>query len=217
MIEDIYLNPATALYPVYSPRFLEYGKVYNCNTKEAVDYLINNVALPEEGNFYKANDEKLIKLSLIKNIEREVFGEIKVQAGWCCGYQKKMNAMEWHKSSEVIIAATDMVLLLGHFCDVVKERYDSKKAEGFYLKKGDIIELYPMVLHFSPLCIGEYFIAAIILPKETNLILEEGISGMLRAKNKWLLVHPENEKAISCGGIVGIDGDNITISKYEKK
>ncbi|NCA66859.1 MAG: DUF4867 family protein [Clostridia bacterium] len=216
MITDCFFKQNNPLYSVNDSAFNEYGRVYEFASLEATVYLNQVARLPAEGNTYIADNEGLRQLPLIKTIQREVFGELPVQAGWCCGNYYKMNGVEWHKSSEVIIAATDMVLLLGHYEDITDDRYDSAKAIGFYLKKGDIIELYPMVLHFAPLKTESSFNAGIILPTGTNLPLDEGISGTLRAKNKWLLVHPENINAIKNGGKVGIDGENITLCKYEK-
>ena len=70
-------------------------------------------------------------------------------------------------------------------------------------------------LHLAPLAIGDRFAAAIILPRGTNSPLAGGISGTLRAVNKWLLVHPDNEAGIAAGGKVGVTGANITLTGYD--
>ena len=66
-----------------------------------------------DGNSYTASDGQLERLAAVGRIGREVFAELPVQAGWSFGNGKKMNGVEWHKSSEVVIAATDCVLILG--------------------------------------------------------------------------------------------------------
>ena len=45
------------------------------------------------------------------------FGEMEIQIGYCNGHNSMLNALEYHKSSEINVAATDAVLLLGsiHF------------------------------------------------------------------------------------------------------
>ncbi len=179
------------------------------DASELMDYS-QTVAAGEE-NTYTASDSVAEKFTVVKTIAREVFAQTAVQAGWCCGGGATMNGMEWHKSSEVIIACTDMLLLLGDFFDIDKETYDSNKALGLYIKKGETVELLPLTLHFAPLKVSGLFKAAIILPECTNLPLHGGANGSLRAVNKWLLVHPEYKKGVLSGGKIGISGKNIEI------
>lgn len=166
-----------------------------------------------DANSYIANDCDFQETAIVKQIERDVFGELKVQAGWCYGGNPFMNGMEWHKSSEVVIACTDAVLLLGRHSDIANDIYDSTKAVGLYLKSGEAVELKPMTLHLAPLPVDEFFKVAIILPEGTNLPLKNGIKGTLRAVNKWLLVHPENLNGIKMGGKIGVTGENIRLKK----
>jgi hypothetical protein len=216
MINGCYFNNGTSIRLITDDSFTEYGRIISFPSEEAVSYIAKHAKMPEQDNEYAPDDEGLRSLPLIANIQRQVFGELDIQAGWCVGNLNKMNAMEWHKSSEVIIAATNMVLLLGSYRSIVCDTYDSSDATAFYLKKGQIVELFPMVLHFAPLNIGGGFKAGIILPANTNTALDNGIDGTLRAKNKWLLVHPEFEKGIRSGGKIGITGDNLEL-RYEKK
>lgn len=167
---------------------------------------------PEEGNAYVPRDEGMSLSPAAQSISRVVFGELPMQAGWNHGGNPRMNGMEWHKSSEVIVACTDLVLLLGDYSDIELDSYDSSRAFGLYLKKGEVVELFPFTLHLAPLpVIGGRFIAAILLPEGTNLPLSGGIDGTLRAVNKWLIVHPNNSRGIALGGKVGIRGENISL------
>lgn len=167
---------------------------------------------PEEANAYIPRDEALSASPAAKDIARRVFGELPVQAGWNYGGNRRMNGMEWHKTGEVVVACTDVVLLLGDHADIVDDAYDSTRSFGLYLQSGEAVELFPLTLHLAPLPIfGGRFIAAILLPERTNLPLAAGIDGTLRAVNKWLLVHPENARGIALGGKVGILGENIAL------
>ena len=170
--------------------------------------------LPEETNVYLPCDETMTASAAVREIERNVFAELPIQAGWNCGGNTRMNGMEWHKTSEVVVACTDLVLLLGDHADIdiVNETYDSSCAFGLYLQKGDAVELLPRTLHLAPLPVqGGRFVAAILLPSGTNLPLTGGISGSLRAVNKWLLVHPENHRGIELGGKIGVVGENLVL------
>lgn len=167
---------------------------------------------PEEDNVYIPRDSKMSLSPSAKEISRKVFGELSIQAGWNYGGNTRMNGMEWHKSSEVIVACTDLVLLLGNHADIENDCYDSAQAFGLYLQKGEAVELYPFTLHLAPLPVqGKQFTAAILLPEGTNLPLSGGMKGALRAVNKWLLVHPDNKRGIALGGKIGITGENITL------
>ena len=167
---------------------------------------------PEAANAYLPRDDNMSLSPAAHCIARAVFGELPIQAGWNHGGNTRMNGIEWHKSSEVIIACTDLVLLLGDYADMKNDSYDSARAFGLYLQKGDAVELFPFTLHLAPLPVhGGRFIAAILLPEGTNLPLSGGIGGTLRAVNKWLLVHPDNARGIALGGKVGIRGENIRL------
>lgn len=164
-------------------------------------------------NSYIAEDKEANRLESIIKIEKEIFAELPIQAGWCFGKNIYMNGMEWHKTSEVVVACTDCVLLLGDYKDIQNDIYNSSKAIALYLKKGEAVELMPMTLHLAPLPVYELFKVAIVLPKGTNLALENGINGTKRAVNKWLLVHKDNTKGIESGGKVGVVGDNIFLKR----
>ena len=162
---------------------------------------------------YIADDAQAGEIAVIAKIQREIFGEVPAQAGWCFGEAAIMNAMEWHKCSEVIVACTDVMLLLGDYRDIEGGVYDSSKAFGLYLKKGEVVELLPMTLHFAPMAVGEQFVAAIILPKGTNAALEGGAEGILQAVNKWLILHPDNTMGQTPCDEGYITGENIELNR----
>lgn len=57
-----------------------------------------------------------------------------IQIGYCNGHNSKLNALEYHRDSEINIAATDMILMLGLLTDVNDDYiYDTAnvKLSGF--------------------------------------------------------------------------------------
>ncbi|MDD4316876.1 MAG: DUF4867 family protein, partial [Clostridia bacterium] len=142
------------------------------DVSELTEYSVHIDA--DQENTYTASDGAIEETACVKNISREVFAEATVQAGWCCGGGTKMNGMEWHKSAEVIVACTDMALLIGDYFDIKDDVYDSAKAVALFLNKGEAVELLPMTLHLAPLSVNGLFKAVIILPKGTNAPLERG-------------------------------------------
>ncbi len=200
------------IYNVTDKEFTKYGKVLDVDTTEIVK-VSEKIEYPEKGSAYFAMRDELQGLDITGVLEKDVFGEMSVQMGYCCGYNSYLNAVEWHKSSEVNIAITDMVLILGEFKNIEDGKYDSSKCEAFLVKKGQCVEVYAHVLHYCPCQMSDAgFGCVIVLPKGTNLDLKnEPKDKTLYQTNKWILVHKEytdlNDKGVVCGVI----GENYKI------
>lgn len=170
-------------------------------------------AMDFNGPGYIKDLESFKKCASYSSLE-SLFGKSPIQAGICFGNNILMNGMEYHKSSEIIIAVTDMVLILGSHKDIKDNRWDSILARSFYLPKGAAVELYAGTLHLAPSRVDENpFCSIIVLPKGTNTPLEreESDDKLLFMENKWLICHKDSP-AVSRGGFVGIIGDNIEIN-----
>ena len=122
---------------------------------------------------------------------------------------------EYHRSSEINVAVTDLVLLIGHQQDVEKDyTYDTSKVEAFLVPAGTAIEVYATTLHYAPCHVNESgFQCVVVLPKGTNTELTfekaaEGEDKLLTAKNKWLIGH---EEAAIEGAFNGLKGENVGI------
>ena len=128
-----------------------------------------------------------------------------------------LNAFEYHRSSEINVAATDAVLILGRQQDITEDfTYDTSLAEAFLIPAGTAVEVYATTLHYAPCGVnGQGFRVTVVLPKGTNLDLEaahtEGEDGHLTAKNKWLLGHPEG--GLPEGSPMGLVGKNLNINE----
>lgn len=143
------------------------------------------------------------------------YGELPIQIGWCIGNNHKLNAVEYHRCSEVNIAATDAILILGRQQDIsVENTYDTSLMEAFRIPSGTAVELYATTLHYAP-CNASAggFLVAVVLPKGTNEALEHphtgGEDALLAAKNKWLIGHPEG--GLPDGSYIGLTGENLEI------
>ena len=115
------------------------------------------------------------------------------------------------------MAGTDAILLVGSQQDITEDfTYDTALAEAFLLPQGMAVEMYATTLHYAPCGVdGAGFQVAIVLPKGTNLDLEEshegGEDGHLTAKNKWLLGHPEG--GLPQGSPMGLVGKNLCVTE----
>ncbi|PRO65849.1 DUF4867 family protein [Alkalicoccus urumqiensis] len=198
-----------------SSRFTKYGTLLDADAFQAAVPALQRKAMPEAGNVYVASDPSLEDDSSLVQEAETVFGEMDIQVGYCNGYTNAVNALEYHKSSEINVAATDFILCLGRL-EKGKSTFDLNQAEFFYVKKGEAFELYPEVLHFAPMAVcGDGFQCLVILPRGTNEELTREASRrqdpVLFKKNKWLLAHPERDVLIDQGAVPGLLGDNIYV------
>lgn len=112
--------------------------------------------------------------------------------------------MEYHRSSEINVAATDAILLLGQLADVAEDfTYDTSKMEAFLVPAGTGVEVFATSLHYAPCGVdGQEFQVAIVLPQGTNYPLQgthqkvdhgraPSEDALLAATNKWLIGHAE--------------------------
>ena len=208
------LNPNIAFYPISAPEFAEYGRVLDLDTKEIVSVGLG-AEMPDAGAKYDASFDAFESLEIAKEIKEKYFGQLDTQIGYCRGHANFMNAGEWHTSSEINIAVTDLVLILGKLTDIKDGFIDSKTAKAFFLKQGDAVEVYATSLHFCPCEVsGDGFGCVVGLPKGTNTPLEvESADKRLTHKNKWLIAHVDNKTMLDNGRVAGITGTNLEI-KY---
>ena len=159
--------------------------------------------------------EGLEALAVAKDLTESAYGGLPIQIGYCNGNNKKLNAVEYHRSSEVDIAVNDLILLIGRQQDIEADfTYDTAKIEAFYVPAGTAVELYATTLHYAPCSAGEDgFRCVVVLPKDTNLELnftpgKDGEDKLITARNKWLIAH---EDAKIEGAFNGLKGENITL------
>ena len=210
-------NPHIRIENIHSSAFSAYGKVYSdFDAAGLITVCEKAVILPQEGVVYKPSLPELEALPDVERLSRECFGQIPVQCGVCMGFNQVMGGLEYHKSSEINIAVSDMVLFLGDQRDIdAHYRLDSGTVKAFYLQKGDVVELYATTLHFAPCGAGESFCCIVVLPTGTNTPLETKPAEsdpLLWARNKWLLAHEQNEVLIKRGVKAGIYNENWKIN-----
>lgn len=194
--------------------FNPYGRIIEgIDCKELLNEM-DKISLPE-GVIYEPSVAPLESLSVYKIFQDAIYGELPIQIGYCIGHNHKLNAVEYHRSSEINVAATDMVLILGKQQDISKDfTYETKNLEAFFVPKGTVLEMYATTLHYAPCNAGnEGFKSVVVLPKDTNLPLDlihrNGEDQLLTAKNKWLIGHAEG--GLAEGSFIGLIGENITL------
>lgn len=209
------LNPEMQFFGVDDADFAEFGRRITDVDVTAIVEAGKNITFQREGSVYEASTPAFEKLEIADWIRKECYGELPTQVGYCYGHSNFLNAWEWHTSSEINIAVTDLVLILAKRNDYLDGNIDSGKAKAFFLKAGDMVEVYATSLHFCPCEVSKAgFGCVVALPKGTNTPLDETVSDpLLFRKNKWLIAHETNKGLIDRGVVSGITGPNYRI-KY---
>ncbi len=200
------------IYSVLDEQFSKYGKVIDSPYNELLQKESDNYEIPETGCKYIASVAEFEREDVLKYY-KEYFGGLDIQIGYCYGRNNKLNAVEWHKCTEINVALEDMVLILGDLRDIKENVIDSATMKCFLVKKGQSVEIYQTTLHFCPAnSDNKVFKSVVILPKGTNTPLEAKTRDkLLVAKNKWLICHKECTKQVELGRVVGVIGENITL------
>ncbi len=204
---------------VTDPSFATYGKVVDgYDYKELLEVLVKTTEAPKDAVIYVPGDAALEATSAMEDLQNNCYGGLPIQIGYCNGTNSKLNCLEYHRDSEINIAADDVILLLATMTDIVEGKIDSDKVQAFYLEKGTAVEVYATTLHYAPCSAkpGNPFRVVIVLPKGTNydkpvITVKNEEDKLLFASNKWLIAHPDTNEAKN-GAYVGITGKNIDLA-----
>ena len=201
---------------VTDPAFRKYGQVLEGYDFTGLIKEMKHTPVPEDV-IYVPSVEELEALDIMKDLQNKGYGGLPVQIGYCNGHNKKLNAVEYHRNSEINVAVTDLVLLIGHQQDIeLDHTYDTSKIEAFLVPAGTGIEVYATTLHYAPCHVNEGgFQCVVVLPKGTNTDLtfqteKTGEDSLMTAKNKWLIAH---EDAKIQGAFNGLKGKNISLDE----
>lgn len=209
------------LLTIYDPAFRKYGRVISEIDFTALVEEMGKTPCPSDRVIYEPGVEELEQLAVSQELQCKIFGEMPIQIGYCNGQNTHLNAVEYHHSSEVNVAATDAILLLGCLQDITEAySYDTDRIEAFLLPQGSAVEMYATTLHYAPCSHeGNSFRVCVVLPKGTNLPLthvhgETKEDRLITARNKWLIGHPDG--GFTGGEHIGLIGENIDTRDIEK-
>lgn len=212
------------IYSVKDEEFKQYGRVVDNVDFGALVEAMKKTPVPE-GVVYEPGIAELEALPVAKEISDVVYGEMPVQIGYCNGHNSKLNALEYHRDSEINVAATDAILMLGLQKDVESDfTYDTAKVKAFLVPAGTAVEVYATTMHYAPCGVdGAGFQVSIILPKGTNYPLKakhakvnaDGTApnedALITAVNKWLIGHKDG--GLDAGSFLGLKGKNLDINE----
>ena len=204
------------IYSVFDEEFKTFGRVVKgYDFSQIIDYMSTNTPIPESGNIYIPSDEKMEALPIKKEVEDILYGGMPIQIGYCNGRNSTYNGFEYHKGSEINVAVTPFMLVLGHVWEIEDNKFYVGNEKVFFVPKGTVIEMYETTLHLSPCKVqDEGFRGVVILPKGTNTphkkkrVIEDKESQLLLQRNKWVLAHKDRKPLMDQGAYPGFIGEN---------
>lgn len=207
------------IYSVNSEEFIPYGRIVrNIDFSDLLEVL-RTTPVPEDVS-YEPTVPALEKTSAKEKLSVVAYGEMPIQIGYCNGHNSRLNALEYHRDSEINIAAEDIILILGLESEIEADfTYDTSKVKAFLVPAETAVEIYATTLHYAPCGVnGKGFQVAVVLPLGTNYPLRaEHVRAedakalpnedrLLAAVNKWLIGHPEG--GLDEGAFIGLKGEN---------
>ena len=210
------------IYSVTDPEFAPYGMVWNDLPREATDPLLavlRKTPVPE-GSQYVASAPELEGAEGADTLKQLMYGGRPAQLGWCNGHNTRLNCLEYHRSSEFNLGASDFILLLAKRDQIKDGRLDTSLVKAFRVPAGVLVEVYATTLHYTPCMVdAQGFQVMVALPAGTNGPRPEAAKGVPAAgdsycywkADKWVLCHAESPKAAE-GGYVGLIGKNLDIT-----
>lgn len=216
MLERLNKANDVPIYSVFDSEFKPYGRVIeNFDFSALIKIAEEKTEIPESGNFYTPSFAPFEKESCFLKIQNSFYGEMPIQIGFCNGRNSTYNGFEYHKGSELNIAVTDFMLVLGHVWQIENNRFSVGNEKVFFVPRGTAIEMFQTTLHLSPCkTCDEGYKDIVILPRGTNTPLTkreenpQGENRLLLMKNKWILCHPEREPLMKQGAFPGLIGEN---------
>ena len=200
---------------VTDPAFKAYGRVITGYDFSGLLKAMEQTPLPEDVIYIPSLPE-MEALPAAKELENGIYGQMPIQIGCCNGHNKKLNAVEYHRDSEVDIAVDDLILILGKQQDIEEDHtYDTSRMEAFLVPAGTAVEVYATTLHYAPYHVkDEGFRCVIVLPRDTNLDMEpvevkDPEDRLLFARNKWLIGHAQG--GLPEGAFIGLKGENLSV------
>ena len=216
MIERLREKNHMMIHNIHDESFQSYGReVTGYDFDLLISYMEEFTEIPPEGNVYVPSIEKMEQMKVSDQIRNTLYGGMPIEIEYCNGKNSTYNGFEYHKGSEINIAVTDFMLVLGHSWDIEYNTYKADKAQVFFVEKGTAIEMFQTTLHLSPCKVNdEGFKDIVILPQGTNTPLVqspghyEEEDRLLLLTNKWVIAHPEREPLIRQGAHPGVLGEN---------
>ncbi len=215
MINHLNAVNDVTVYSVFDAVFQPYGRIVKGYDFTEICRYMEHTDIPANGNVYVPSVPDMESAAVFELVQNTLYGGLPIQIGYCNGRNTTYNGFEYHKGSEINIAVTDFMLVLGHTWEIEQGTYTVGKEKVFYVPQGTAIEMYQTTLHLSPCRVSDAgFKDIVILPRGTNTPLEQKLpcddeeSALLLQTNKWVIAHKDREPLVKQGAHIGLIGEN---------
>lgn len=207
-------NPQYKILSVDDSAFNDFGVVYHFKVDD-VEKVMNKFAIPAEGSKYIASIPELEATQTIKQIGRDIYAGMPIDAGVTIGHADTFTAFEYHQCSETNIMLNDVVMVLAkrQTLEAQGSIDPNREAKMFFVPKGTVIELYNDSLHYAPLQVTKdgYRVIVVVI-HGTNSVLPAGFESTnprVVKQGKFQVVHRSRKDKIAQGYQVAVVGDLI--------
>ncbi len=207
-------NPHIKIELIKNDSFRPYGEIVEgYDLSDIINYMKNYTEIPD-GCEYCPTVSAMEKTEAAKKIVAVYCGGMPAQFGYTNGKTASLDALEYHKASELVIAVTDLIVLVALRSEIVDNKLDSSLVKAFYVPEGTAFEMYATTLHYAPVRVyDEGYKSVVVLPRGTNYDIEKNsLDALLWGTNKWLIAHPDVKSLVDEGAAAWICGDNIHIN-----
>lgn len=213
-------NPDLVIKSVSDPEFATFGTVHpHIRVPQMREHLYSTRQMPAE-EVYEPCADDLMDMEEAIFFKQFAYGETACQIGYYSGFGSKLNALEYHKCSEMLVEFEPCVLILGHIWDVKDYTIEAAKLELFYVPADTCVEVYATSLHFAPCMATAAGVRQVVCQTATTntdlhhpeRMTEDGENRMLLQRNKWVLIHPEAAANFGPNAVQGILGKNISVN-----
>ena len=138
--------------------FRQYGKVIKDLDVSDIITAMSETPCPDDV-VYEPSIESLEACKSAQSVSDSLYGGMPIQIGYCNGHNHLLNAVEYHRDSEINIAVTDPILTLGkeqNRVECVISYNDTTREYTAQIRQGDV-EVSNRVLGKEPIDIKVYF------------------------------------------------------------
>ena len=106
---------------ITAPSFRKYGKILRSYDVSGLLEEMKHTPLPDNDVIYVPSDQDMEQLPAAEEFKNRAYGGLPIQIGYCNGNNRSLNAVEYHRDSEINVAVTDLILLLGMQQDIADD------------------------------------------------------------------------------------------------
>ena len=124
--------------------FRQYGKVIKDIDVSDIITAMSETPCPDDV-VYEPSIESLEACKSAQSVSDSLYGGMPIQIGYCNGHNHLLNAVEYHRDSEINIAVTDLILILGKEQDITEDHTPGMRPSVFapWKPRGPFVRPHP--------------------------------------------------------------------------